>query len=200
MAKSNFGSILAFIGGVVITYLIIDSIKKSNIILDLQRQIDDNEDLHKEIKSKLTELIQNSKEVDPKVANELAQIVTLLEVKQDNSAILKLTKIIENLLKDLYKGDAELQELAKTHGRKQPVFADHLEHAKNKKIISTEDYHLLSLMKSMRNDEAHELAVHKHKSKIFAAFIAGIGLVLGLCQLLKRKSIEPDAESKIIST
>lgn len=199
MAKLNFGTVLAFIGGVVITYLIIDNIKKSNIIFDLQKRIDDNEDLNKEIKSKLTELIQNSKEVDPKIANELAQIVILLEVKQDNSAILKLTKIIENLLKELYKGDTELKELANTNGRKFPVFADHLEHAKNKKIISTEDYHLLSVMKSMRNDEAHELAVNKHKSKIFAAFIVGIGLVLGLCRQLKRKSIELDIDSKIIS-
>jgi hypothetical protein len=192
MTKSNFGTVLAFVAGVLITYLIIDSIKKSNVISDLQKQIDENEDLNKEIKSKLTELIQNNKDVYPDVANELAQIVALLEVKQDNSAILKLTKVIENLLKTLYKGDSELKDLAKHYGRKSPVFADYLEHAKNKNVITTEDFHLLSLMKSMRNDEAHELAVHKHKSKIFAAFIAGIGLVLGLCQMLNRKSIEPD--------
>lgn len=192
MKKSDFGTILAFIGGVVITYLIIDSLKKSNLISELQSRIDDNEDLHKEIKTKLTELIQNNKEVDPKVANELAQIVALLEMKQDNSAIFKLTKIIENLLKDLFKGNEELRELAKVNGRKQPVFADHLEYAKKSKVISTEDFHLLSLMKSIRNEEAHELAVSKHKSKIFASFIVGIGLVLNLCQLLKRKSIELD--------
>jgi hypothetical protein len=192
MKKSDFGTILAFIGGVVITYLIIDSFKKSNLISELQSRIDDNEDLHKEIKTKLTELIQNNKEVDPKVANELAQIVALLEMKQDNSAIFKLTKIIENLLKDLFKGNEELKELAKVNGRKQPVFADHLEYAKKSKVISTEDFHLLSLMKSIRNEEAHELAVSKHKSKIFASFIVGIGLVLNLCQLLKRKSIELD--------
>ena len=192
MKKSDFGTILAFIGGVVITYLIIDSLKKSNLISELQSRIDDNEDLHKEIKTKLTELIQNNKEVDPKVANELAQIVALLEMKQDNSAIFKLTKIIENLLKDLFKGNEELKELAKVNGRKQPVFADHLEYAKKSKVISTEDFHLLSLMKSIRNEEAHELAVSKHKSKIFASFIVGIGLVLNLCQLLKRKSIELD--------
>lgn len=189
MSKSNFGTILAFIAGVVITYLIVDSFKKGMKIKELQKQIDDNDDLNKEIKAKLTELIQNNREVDPKVANELAQIVTLLEVKQDTSAILKLTKVIENLLKELYAGDVELKELAKTKGRKSPVFADYLEHAKNKKIISPEDYHLLSVMKSIRNDEAHELAVHKHKSKIFAAFISGLGLVLGLCRLLKKKTI-----------
>lgn len=191
MSKSKFGIILAFISGAVITYLIIDRINKANKIKELQKEIDNNDDLNKEIKTKLTELIQNNREVDPRVATELAQIVTLLDVKQDNSAILKLTKIIENLLKELYKGDIQLKELAKGNGRKSPVFADHLEHAKNKNIISSEDYHLLSVMKSIRNDEAHELAVSKHKSKIFASFIAGLSLVLGLCRLLKKKTIEP---------
>lgn len=190
MTKSNFGSVLAIIGGIIITYLIIDTINKSKKINDLQKQIDESEDLNKEIKLKLTELINNNKDVDPGVANELAQIVTLLEVKQDNSAILKLTKIIENLLKELFKGNSDINEIAKTNGRKSAVFADHLELAKRQKIINTEDYHLLSMMKSIRNDEAHELSVHKHKSKIFAAFIAGLGLVLGLCKLLKRKTIE----------
>ncbi len=194
MSNSNFGNVLAFVGGVVVTFLIIDNIKKSSIISDLQKQIEENENLHIEIKNKLTELIHNSNVVEPKVSNELAQIVTLLEVKQDNSAILKLTKIIENLLIELFKDDVEIKEIAKKNGRKKPVFADHLEHAKNNKIITTEDYHLLSIMKSMRNDEAHNLAVNKHKSKIFAAFITGIGLVLGLCQLLKRKSIESNGK------
>lgn len=191
MAKSNFGTVLAFIGGVVITYLIMDTLNKSTIRV-MQKKIDDNDNLNKEIKSKLTELIQNNREVDPKVAKELAQIVALLEIKQDSSAILKLSKIIENLLKELYKGDNELKDLAKSNSRKSPVFADYLLHAKNKDIISTEDYHLLSVMKSIRNDEAHELAVSKHKSKIFAAFIAGLGLVLGLCRLLNKKTIESD--------
>jgi uncharacterized membrane-anchored protein YhcB (DUF1043 family) len=191
MSKS-FGTVLAFIAGIVITYLIVDNIKKNIKIKELQKEIDDNDDLNLEIKKKLSELIQNNKEIDPKVANELTQMVTLLEVKQDTSAVLKLNKVIENLLKELYKGDAELKELAKTHGRKNPVFADYLEHAKIKKVISTEDYHLLSVMKGIRNDEAHELAVHPHKAKIFAAFISGLSLILGLCRLLKRKTIEPE--------
>jgi hypothetical protein len=157
----------------------------------LQKQIDENEDLNKEIKAKLTELIQNNKEVDPKIASELAQIVGLLEIKQDTTAVLKLTKIIENLLKELYQGEAMLKEIAKAHNRKSPAFIDYLELAKNNKVISLEDFHLLSMMKSIRNEEAHQLSVNKHKSKIFAAFICGLTLILGLCRQLKRKTIEP---------
>lgn len=191
MSKS-FGTILAFIAGIVVAYLIIENIKKTKTIEELQKEIDNNQDLNLEIKKKLSELIQNNKEINPKIANELMQMVTLLEVKQDTSAVLKLNKVIENLLKELYKGDPDLKELAKSHGRKSPVFADYLEHAKIKNIISTEDYHLLSVMKGIRNSEAHELAIHPHKVKIFAAFISGLSLILGLCQLLKKKSIEPE--------
>ncbi len=191
MSKSNFGGVIAFVAGVVIAYLLIDSITKKIKIKELQKEIDENENLNKEIRTRLSELIQNNKEVDPKIANELGQIVALLEIKQDTTAVMKLAKIIENLLKELHHGDAELKELAKANGRKSPVFADHLEHAKNKKVITPEDFHLLSIMKIIRNEEAHDLAVHKDKSKIFAAFISGLGLVLGLCRMLKRKTIEP---------
>ena len=139
----------------------------------------------------MTELIHDSKEVNPKVANELAQIVTLLGVKQDASAILKLKKVIDNLLKELFKDDPVLLELAKANKRKAPSFSDYLEHAKNKKIITMEDYHLLSIVKSIRNEEAHELDIQKHKSKILVALITGVSLAMSLCRLLKKSTIEP---------
>lgn len=192
MSNKNYGKLLAFIGGIIIAFLIIDRLLKEAKISELQKQIDEKDDLNIEIKTKLTELIQNNKDVDPKVANELVQIVTLLEVKQDTSAILKLTKILENLLKVFFKNDLNLKNLTIQNGRKNPTFADYLEHARNENVISKEDYYLLLVMKSIRNEEAHELAVVKHKSKIFAAFIAGLGLVLGLCRLLNKKSIEND--------
>jgi uncharacterized membrane-anchored protein YhcB (DUF1043 family) len=192
MSKS-YGIVLAFIAGIVITYLLMENLNKNAKIEELQKEIDENEDINKEIKKKLSELIQNNKEIDPRIAHELTQMVTLLEVKQDTSAVLKLNKVIEDLLKALYKGDAELKELAKNNGRKNPTFADYLEHAKNKKVIPVEDFHLLSVMKGIRNEEAHELAVHPHKAKIFAAFISGLSLILGLCRLLKTRTIVPEA-------
>ena len=45
-------------------------------------------------------------------------------------------------------------------------------------------------VKIIRNEEAHELDIHKEKSRVFVAFISGLGLVLGLCRLLNKKSIE----------
>jgi hypothetical protein len=190
MKKSDFGTLLALVAGIVIAFLLVDNVLKKIKIAELQQEIDENENLTKEIRNRLKELIQNNAEVDPRIANELGQMIALLEIKQDTTAISKLAKILENLLKELYKEDKELWVLAESNGRKNPVFADYLQHAKNNKIISPEDFHLLSVLKIIRNEEAHDLDVHKEKSRILAAFIAGLGLVLSLCTLLKKKTIE----------
>jgi hypothetical protein len=190
MKKPDFGTIIAIVAGIVIAFLLVDNVLKKIKIEELQKEIDGNENLTKELRNRLKELMQNNKEVDPKIANELGQIIALLEIKQDTTAVSKLAKIIENLLKELYKEDKQLWALAEASGRKSPVFADYLLHAKNNKIISNEDFHLLSVLKIIRNEEAHDLDIHKEKSRILAAFIAGLGLVLSLCKLLKKKTIE----------
>ncbi|MBN1617891.1 hypothetical protein JW887_00935 [Candidatus Dojkabacteria bacterium] len=190
MKKSDFGTLLALVAGLVIAFLLVDNVLKKIKIAELQKEIDENENLTKEIRNRLKELMQNEKEVDPRIANELGQMIALLEIKQDTSAIFKLAKILENLLKELYKNDKELRILAESNGRKNPAFADYLQHAKNNKLISSEDFHLLSVLKIIRNEEAHDLDVHKERSRILAAFVAGIGLVLSLCAILKKKTIE----------
>lgn len=182
--------ILLFIGGVIIIFLLIANDNKDKKIKELKKEIDEHEDLTKEIKKKLKELIENNSDVEPAIANELSQIVALLEIKQDMSAVLKLAKIIENLLKELYKNDEKVKQIAQNNNRKRPVFADYLEHGKNEGVISTEDYHLISVLKIIRNEEAHDLDVKKEKSRIISSIVCGVGLILGLCRLLKRKTIE----------
>src|SRR5579875_3372328 len=173
MNKPDFTAMLAVITGIVIIWLLADNERKKQKLLELEREIAENENLNLEIKKRLTELIQNNQEVEPKVANELSQIAALLDIKQDTTAIVKLAKIIENLLKELYKGNPALKEVASKNGRKSAVFTDYLECAKNERLITTEDWHLLSVMKIIRNEEAHELDIKKEKSKVFAAFISG---------------------------
>lgn len=189
MKKSEFIVILAVVTGVVIAFLLIEDKKKKEKIKELEKEIAENENLNLEIKKRLTELIHNNQEVEPQIASELAQITALLDIKQDTTAILKLAKIIENLLKKIYKGKSEIKDIAKKHGRKNPAFADYLECAKDEKLITTEDWHLLSVMKIIRNEEAHEMDIKKEKSKIFAALISGISLILGLCKILKKKTL-----------
>lgn len=159
-------------------------------IAELERQISLQDSINAEIKHRLIELIHNDIEIEPSIANELSQILILLEVKQESTAILKLAKIVENLLKELYKKDPKIKEVPKRHGRKNISFADYLEHAKDEGVITTEDWHFLSVMKIIRNEEAHELAVKKELTKIQATLISGISTILGLCRTLKKKSIE----------
>ena len=191
-SSKNTTVILLVAMAAIIAFLVMDNNNKTKQIKDLKKDIDENEDLTKEIKLKLTELIENNLEVEPKIASELTQISALIEIKQDNSAVLKLAKIIENLLKELYKGDVKVKEIAKENNRKNPVFADYIEHGRNEKVISSEDYHQLSVLKIIRNEEAHQLDIKKDKSRIVSPFICGVGLVLALCRMLKKKTIAAD--------
>ncbi len=187
MGNNRFENILLIVTGIIIVYLFIDNSRKNKEIKQLKKEIDENADLTKEIKLQLTGLVNNNEEIDPKVASELGKIIGLLDIKQDTTAIFKLAKIIENLLKELYEGDDELQIISKKNGRKKAVFADYIELAKSKKIISTEDFHLLSILKLIRNEEAHDLDIKKEKSSLIAVLISGIKLVLGLSRLIKLK-------------
>jgi preprotein translocase subunit YajC len=196
MSNSSKNTTIIFLVAmaVIIAFLVIDNNNKTKQIKDLKKGIDENEDLTKEIKQKLTELIENNLEVEPKIASELTQISALIEIKQDNSAVLKLAKIIENLLIELYKGDSKVKEIAKQNNRKNPVFADYIEHGRNEKVISSEDYHQLSVLKIIRNEEAHQLDIKNDKSRIVSPFICGVGLVLALCRMLKKKTILADVK------
>lgn len=183
---------LGVVAGIIILWLLIENSNKDEKIAELQKEIDENENINEEIKKRLTELIQNNHEIAPQIANELGQIAALLGIKQDTTAVFKLAKIIESLLKQLYKGSDKLKEVAKKHGRKTPVFNDYLEHAKDEKVITTEDWHLLSVMKIIRNEEAHEVDVKKERTRLLASFISGMGIILGLCRMLKKKTIEAE--------
>ena len=190
MENSKFDTILAVVAGFLILFLLIDNDKKKRQIISLKKEIEDNENITKEIKKKLTELIQNNPEIDQKIAVELGQTVALLEIKQNTTAVFKLAKIIENLLKEFFNEDAGLKKLSEKNGRKTPVFADYLEYARDKKILTNEDFHLLSILKIIRNEEAHDLDVRKENSKIIAVFISGINFILGLCKRLDKKSLD----------
>ncbi len=126
------------------------------------------------------------------MANELAQILSLLNINQDTTALMKLAKVIENLLKELYSKGEELLGKVRAANRKRLVFADYLEHAQDKGVVSSEDYHLLAVLKGIRNEEAHENGVKMERSRLVAALVAGIAIVMSLCRLLKRTSVNTE--------
>jgi hypothetical protein len=185
---------LASFAAIIIVWLLIDKEESAKEISDLKKKIQEQEDLDDQIKSRLKQLAEANPHIDPKIASELKNIAELIAIKQETKAIATLAKIIENLLKHLYKKDSGLKELAKKNGRKSPVFADYLQYAKEKGIISSEDFHLVSVLKIIRNEEAHELDIKKEKSRISAAFIAGFAIVMSLCPLVRALTVDTKNE------
>src|SRR5260221_1900442 len=178
---------IAVAAGFIILWLLFDRQKLTFKVVELQDEIEKNKDLHSEIKKRLKDLVANNADVEPEISNELSQIAALIEIKQETKAILSIVKIVESLLVRIYSDDQRLNEVAMTNGRKRPAFMDHLDLALLDKIITKEDYHLVSVAKIIRDDEAHELNVEKEKSRILSSFISCIGLILVLCKVAKSK-------------
>lgn len=178
---------LSVVAGIIILWLLLENKNKDWKIESLQKEIDENNNLNKEIKKMLKELIENNKEIDPDIANELSKISALIEIKQDSKAILSLVKIIETLLYKIYQADVRLKSIASKNGRSRPAFMDYLELALNDKSISKEEYHLISVAKIVRDEEAHQVDVEKEKTRILSSFIAAIGIILTLCRIVKKQ-------------
>ena len=178
---------LSVLAGFVILWLILDREKLKLKLADLKKQIEDSHNLNAEIKKRLMELVTNNKEIDLEISNELSQIAALIEIKQETKAILSMVKIVETLLNKIYNGDTRLLETAKNNNRKRPAFMDFLELALVDKVISKEDYHLISVAKIIRDEEAHDLNVEKEKTRILSSFVSCIAIILTLCKIVKRK-------------
>lgn len=158
-----------------------------NLLSELQEEvteiIESKDDLNEEVKNKLRELVLEYEDLDEKVTNELLRVTSLIEIKEETKAILSLTKIIENLLKQIYKGDEEFE--SKYPGKKEPRLYDLIEHAKSENLLEKDEYHFLNGIREIRNQEAHELDVKKDWSIVLSALFTGIGLVSKLCGVLK---------------
>lgn len=178
---------LSVLAGFIILWLIFDREKLKIKLVDLEREIEDNSNLNKEIRKRLRDLVLNNKDVDSEISNELSQIAALIEIKQETKAILSMVKIVETLLNKIYCDDQRLLDTAKKNNRKRPAFMDFLELALVDKVMSKEDYHLISVAKIIRDEEAHDLNVEKEKSRILSSFISCIAIILSLCKLAKAK-------------
>ncbi len=175
-------SLMLLVAFLVIAALLLMNQKMGKEIKQLKERIDQDQKLTKDIRRRLLELIQNNQDIDPAVVQELMNISALLEIKQDTKALFGLAKIIERLLKELYQDDPDLQAQ-----KKNLSFSDYLQHALDKNVISKEDFHLISVLRIIRNEEAHEINVHKEQSRVMAAFVAGTSFVLVLSRLIRNK-------------
>jgi len=188
--NNNVVIIISTVAAVIILWLVIENASQRMAMNLLKKRVEEQEAFTEEIKKQLKELIQNNKGIPPLISAELTKIAAFIEIKQEESAVFNLAKIIENLLAELYKNDTILKEAVKEKKRKDPTFEDYLEYANKKGVITKEDYHLISVAKTIRNKEAHELGVKKERSRIAAVLIAGFSVILCLCALLDEKKAE----------
>lgn len=184
--NGKWAKITAFVMGIVILYLLVTHQNQKKQIADLKKAVNENDALNDQIKKKLQELLQNNPGIDEDIAKELASIAALLEIEQQTKAILGLAKIIENLLKELYNGTDGLKNYLAEKKKKKPSFEDYIDYARLQEVISKEDYHLIEVLKIIRNEEAHDLDVKKDKGKIVACFLAGLGITFGLYKLARK--------------
>jgi hypothetical protein len=183
MSKAKWQEVLLMVGGIILLWMALDNLQKKNTIKLLEEKLDEANELSEEVKAKLQQLIENNTDIDEEVKAELVNIAALIEIKQESKAVFTLAKIIENLLKRLYKGDEELKTRVKEKNRRTATFEDYLDFAKDKTIISKEDYHLISALKIMRNKEAHDLVITKEKGRLVGCILAGLSITLTLHRL-----------------
>ena len=179
---SKDSTFLLIVSFLVIAVLLIVSRKDKQEIKELRQHIDNDKRLTEDVRRRLIGLVEDNQDIDPAVAQEIMSISALVEIKQDTKALFGLAKVIERLLKELYSDDPEFLS-RKDHSS----FASYLDHATAKGVVSKEDFHLISLLRLIRNEEAHELNVKKEQSKIMAAFVAGTALVIVLSRLVHKK-------------
>jgi hypothetical protein len=156
----------------------------------LKKMIRDNDQLESEVKKKLVTLIDTYKGIDKKVSNELTAAMALIEAKQPTKAAFSLAKIVENLLEEKYSQNGEFKEFVKSKNKgkkRNPVFNDYLEYAKNQHHIGTDEFHFAKGLKEIRNQEGHELDVKKQDSWLATAFFTGIGLIMKLGENIATK-------------
>ncbi|PQJ80039.1 DUF4145 domain-containing protein [Polaribacter porphyrae] len=137
--------------------------KLNTLNSELKRTVESKEDLPKDIKDDLNKLISDFDKFDNDIAEELISISSLIEIDEKPKALFSLAKIIENLLKKIYKGKLNFYKL--------------IEKAKDEKIISTEDYHFIHGIREIRNKEGHEINVKVDGYLTASSFMIGIGII-----------------------
>lgn len=108
-------------------------------------------------------MIESNPDIDDDISRELTSIAALLEINQQTKAVRSLAKIIENLLKKVYKDSIGFKNYLQENGIRKPSFENYIVYARVDGKISKEDYHLIEVLKIIRNEEAHELDVEKEK-------------------------------------
>ena len=131
--------------------------------LELKKTIESKENLPEEIKTNLNNLISDFDKLDKNISEELISISSLIEIDEKPKALFSLAKIIENLLKKIYKGKLNFNNL--------------IDKAKEQKLITAEERHFVHGIREIRNKEGHEINVKVENYLTASSFMIGIGII-----------------------
>lgn len=149
--------------------------KETDYLKLLSIYLENKKEIPVEIKEQLIFLRENYVGVHDDVAIELKTVIELIENNKAEIAIEKLTKVIENLLKEKFIAEGKAKDK-----RSCPKLFKLLEAALELKWINKHEYHFSLFLKDKRNDEAHELAVKFPDNWKYIAFLAGIEILYNL--------------------
>lgn len=125
-------------------------------------------DAPNEIIKELESLMNHFDKIDIKVHEQLNTIIKLLNDGYKEKAILDLTKVIENLLKDTFE---------KIEGKKGKKLYQLLEYARDKNWIKPHEFAFSELIRSIRNKEGHELNNTIDNRTAYLAIFSGIEII-----------------------
>lgn len=128
-----------------------------------------------EIKSQLIDLRKNYEGINDAVSVELKIISELIDNNHEEIAIAKLTKVIENILKEKHIKEGKARD-----EKSCPQLYKMLENALELNWISNNEFNFSNLLREQRNKESHELAVKFSTNWKNISFLAGIEIIYKL--------------------
>ncbi len=130
--------------------------------------------LTEEIKNQVLELINEYKDIDEDISNELISVLSLIGIDQIEKAIKDLAKIIENLLKDNFLNDEKFKN------KKFVSLGKLIELAKESGLFNNKEYNAVCVLKEFRNEESHELNVKYGSNWQMIGLLGGIEIIFKL--------------------
>jgi hypothetical protein len=162
------------------------AIEEDNLKL-LYDSINRNPNFSDEVKSQLEKLVVRFEKINPKISNEIAQALQLIQIGQVENAIEDLAKIIENLLKDHYKTDNNFKTWL---GKRKADFQTRLEFCKHENKINKVEFNFFIAVKTIRNEEDHELDLNLPTYLNASGLIVGIGGIIKIASLVYPSLLE----------
>lgn len=145
---------------------------KQGYIELLEKYLQTQSNVAPDIIAELQKLKSKTDNLETDVHYEIDSVIRLVNQGEGVKAVKDLAKIVETKLKEKAIKDENF--------KKQPKLHFLLEHARDCKWIKSRAFENGLLLKDIRNEESHELAVQKEQYEIGMAIFGGIEILYAL--------------------